>query len=148
MARAVLALGANLEEPALQIDRAISALCNHPQITLLAKSTIIVSAPWGKTDQPSFHNGAILVETSLSPSALLEFCLGTEHAIGRVRKERWGPRLIDIDVIAYDQLVMASDQLTLPHPHAHEREFVLEPVREIAPEIAQWLVNRTIEKSA
>ncbi|SDG79408.1 2-amino-4-hydroxy-6-hydroxymethyldihydropteridine diphosphokinase [Pelagibacterium luteolum] len=147
MARVVLALGANMGDPARQITEAVAAIASHPKITLLKQSSIIVSEPWGKTDQAQFHNGAVLIETSLEPIALLDFCLATEAALGRVRVEHWGPRLIDIDVIAYDRLELESQRLTLPHPFAHQREFVIDPVREIAPKIADWLMNRSGQKS-
>jgi 2-amino-4-hydroxy-6-hydroxymethyldihydropteridine diphosphokinase len=129
MARAVLALGANMSDPARQIEQAIEAIADHPQIALLKQSTVIVTPPWGKTDQAEFHNAAVLIETTLEPLELLDFCLATEAEIGRVRLEKWGPRAIDIDVIAYDDLV-------------------LDPVREIAPDIADWLVHRTGRKSS
>jgi len=148
MARVVLALGANMGEPARQIAQAIDAIASHPQISLLKQSTLIVSEPWGKTDQNQFHNAAVLIETSQPPLELLDFCLAAEAEIGRVRIEKWGPRMIDIDIIAYDDLVMETERLTLPHPYAHERSFVLEPVREIAPDVAQWLMNQTGNKSA
>jgi 2-amino-4-hydroxy-6-hydroxymethyldihydropteridine diphosphokinase len=109
---------------------------------------VIVTPPWGKTDQAEFHNAAVLIETTLEPLELLDFCLATEAEIGRVRLEKWGPRAIDIDVIAYDDLVLETERLTLPHPYAHERDFVLDPVREIAPDIADWLVHRTGRKSS
>ena len=147
MARAVLALGANMGDPARQLERAIEAIAAHPEISLLKQSTVIVTPPWGKTDQAEFHNAALLVETTLEPLGLLDFCLATEAEIGRVRIEKWGPRVIDIDVIVYDDLVLETERLTLPHPHAHERDFVLDPVREIAPETADWLMNRTGRKS-
>lgn len=147
MARAVLALGANMGDPARQLEQASAAIAAHPQISLLKQSRVIVTPPWGKTDQAEFHNGAVLVETTLEPLQLLDFCLATEAEIGRVRLEKWGPRVIDIDVITYDDLVLDTERLTLPHPYAHERDFVLDPVREIAPEIADWLVNRTGRKS-
>jgi 2-amino-4-hydroxy-6-hydroxymethyldihydropteridine diphosphokinase len=148
MARAVLALGANMSDPARQIEQAIEAIADHPQIALLKQSTVIVTPPWGKTDQAEFHNAAVLIETTLEPLELLDFCLATEAEIGRVRLEKWGPRAIDIDVIAYDDLVLETERLTLPHPYAHERDFVLDPVREIAPDIADWLVHRTGRKSS
>lgn len=147
MARAALALGANLENPSRQIERAVSAIAAHPEISLEKQSRVIVTPPWGKTDQPAFHNAAVLIETTLEPLELLDFCLATEAEIGRVRLEKWGPRIIDIDVIAYDDLVLDTERLTLPHHHAHERDFVLDPVREIAPDIADWLVNRSGRKS-
>ena len=148
MARAVLALGANIGDPAHQIAKAIEAIAGHPRISLLKQSALIVSEPWGKTDQNPFHNGAVLVETTLSPLELLDFCLATEAEIGRVRIEKWGPRSIDIDLITYDDLVMETERLTLPHPYAHERDFVLDPLREIAPDVADWLLNQAGRKSA
>jgi len=144
MARAVLALGANIGDPARQIRDAIADIANHPEITLLEQSTIIITPPWGVTDQNDFHNGAVLIETQLAPTDLLDFCLATEARLGRVREVRWGPRIIDIDIVAYDRLEMASERLTLPHPYAHERDFVLTPVREIAPDVAKWLVGRDV----
>lgn len=141
MARAVLALGANLGDAAAQIEAAIAAIDAHAHITLIKRSTIIVTPPWGVTDQDDFHNGAVLVETDLSPLELLEFCLATEADLGRVRTMKWGPRVIDIDVIAYNHVEMQTERLTLPHPYAHERDFVLVPTREIAPEIADWIVS-------
>jgi 2-amino-4-hydroxy-6-hydroxymethyldihydropteridine diphosphokinase len=142
MARAVLALGANIGDAAGQIEAAIRAIADHPQITLLKQSSIIVTPPWGVLDQDDFHNGAVLIETSLEPLELLDVCLMIEEGLGRVRTQKWGPRVIDIDVIAYDRLELESERLTLPHPYAHERDFVLVPVRQIAPDVAEWLVSR------
>lgn len=142
MALAVLALGSNIGDASAHLAAAIEAIANHTHIKLLRQSTIIVTPPWGVTEQAEFHNGALLVETDLTPIALLDFCLATETELGRVRTLKWGPRIIDIDVIAYDRIVMDSERLTLPHPYAHEREFVLEPVREIEPDVADWLLTR------
>ncbi|RDE09780.1 2-amino-4-hydroxy-6-hydroxymethyldihydropteridine diphosphokinase [Pelagibacterium lacus] len=148
MPKAVLALGANQGDPARQLALAGAAIAAHPDIEVLAESSVIVTPPWGKTDQAEFHNAALLIETGLSPLDLLDFCLATEAGIGRVRLEKWGPRVIDIDLIAYDRLEMESERLTLPHPYAHQRDFVLTPLREIAPDIADWLVNRIGTSSA
>ncbi|WP_196258609.1 2-amino-4-hydroxy-6-hydroxymethyldihydropteridine diphosphokinase [Pelagibacterium limicola] len=142
MARAILALGANIGDAAGQIEAAIARIADHPKIALLKRSTIIVTPAWGVTDQDDFHNGAVLIETDLLPLELLDFCLETENALGRVRTKKWGPRVIDVDLITYDRLEMASDRLILPHPYARERDFVLAPLREIAPDIAEWLVSR------
>ena len=141
MARAWLALGANLGDPPAQIAAAIDALDAHDAISVTARSSLIITKPWGKTDQPDFLNGAVAVETTLTPDALLDTCLGIETALGRTRDEVWGPRLIDLDIIAYERLVLRSGRLTLPHPHAHARAFVLKPLREIAPGMADWVVS-------
>ena len=139
MARAVLSLGANMEDPAGQLARAVAALRETPGISGVVESSVIVTEPWGVTDQPKFHNMALVIETTLS---LLRACLAIEAELGRVRLRRWGPRAIDIDVIAYDRVEMDTLELTLPHRYAHERDFVLVPVREIAPDEADWLMER------
>ena len=140
MAIAWFSLGANIGDPRAQLAQAVQAIADHPGITLTAQSSVLITAPWGKTDQPDFANMAIAVETSLEPIDLLDVLLGIELAMGRVRKEVWGPRLIDIDIIAYERARLRSDRLTLPHPHAHERAFVTEPLSEIAPEVTDWLI--------
>lgn len=142
MTEAVLALGANIGDPAAQLETAVQRIAAHPRIALQARSGIRITAPWGKTDQNDFHNMALLVKTDLPPLALLDAVLAIERAMGRERLEKWGPRLIDIDLIAYGRETIALDRLTVPHPFAHERDFVLDPVREIAPEIADWLIAR------
>ena len=139
MAKAWLGLGANIGRPRAQLLEALRRLDAHPDIHILRKSTIIETDPWGKTDQEPFLNMAAEVETSLGPIDLLDSCLMIEEAMGRIREEKWGPRLIDIDVIAYGQTRMASARLTLPHPHAHERSFVLDPLEEIAPHVGEWI---------
>jgi 2-amino-4-hydroxy-6-hydroxymethyldihydropteridine diphosphokinase len=142
MPSAWLSLGANIGDPPAQIEAALELLDEHAEITVTARSSTIVTPAWGNTAQPDFHNLAVAVETSLVPEALLEACLEVEADLGRVRDVRWGPRVIDIDVIAYERVEMVGKTLTLPHPHAHEREFVLVPLREIAPEVVAWIVDR------
>lgn len=142
MARAWLSLGANIGDPPAQLAEAINRLDAHDRIRVVAQSAIIRTAPWGKTDQPDFANMAATVETDLAPLDLLQACLEIECAMGRVRHEVWGPRRIDIDLIAYERIEMESATLTLPHRFAHERDFVLVPLREIAPDTAEWLVGR------
>src|SRR5690606_25860752 len=105
-------------------------------------SSVLTTAPWGKTDQPDFANMAIAVETSLEPIDLLDGLLAIELAMGRVREEVWGPRLIDIDIIAYERQQLQTARLTLPHPHAHEREFVTMPLAKSAPGLAAWTIAR------
>jgi 2-amino-4-hydroxy-6-hydroxymethyldihydropteridine diphosphokinase len=116
------------------------------RVRVTAESPIYRTPPWGKTDQPDFLNMAAEVETSLSAHKLLDLCLSIELASGRVRDERWGPRNIDIDVIAYGDAVISDERLTVPHPHAHERAFVLAPLSDIAPDlmiggksVSEWL---------
>ena len=142
MARAWLSLGANLGEPERQLGEAVARLDAHPAITVTRQSAVHRTAPWGKTDQNDFYNMALELETDSSPEELLALCQGIETELGRIRREHWGPRVIDIDIIAYERRVLSSERLTLPHPFAHERDFVLVPLREIAPDTADWLVER------
>jgi 2-amino-4-hydroxy-6-hydroxymethyldihydropteridine diphosphokinase len=142
MGNAWLSLGANIGNPAMQLDEAVRRIDALPGTAVRHRSSVIATAPWGKTDQPDFLNMAIGVETDLPPLNLIGALLEIERTMGRQRGETWGPRLIDIDIVAYDWLEMQSDMLNLPHPHAHERDFVLGPLREIAPEVADWLLAR------
>jgi 2-amino-4-hydroxy-6-hydroxymethyldihydropteridine diphosphokinase len=138
--KAWLSLGANLGDPAAQLAEAVRRIAAHPQITVIAQSSILATKPWGKTDQPDFANMALGIETTLKPIELLDVLLDIELAMGRVRDEVWGPRMIDIDMIAYDQFEIKTAHLTLPHPYAHERSFVLDPLRQIAEDVANWVV--------
>ncbi len=142
MATAWLALGANIGDPSAQLEEAIRRLDATDGVTVSKRSAIAITAPWGKTDQNEFHNMALSVETSLEPQDLLAACLSVEKQMGRQRGEKWGPRNIDIDIIAYERQEMTTLALTLPHPYAHERAFVLDPLREISPETADWIVRR------
>lgn len=144
MPRAWLSLGANIGEPEAQLAEAMRILATHDHIDVIAQSLVISTKAWGKTDQPDFANMAAEIETDLAPVDLLHACLDIERDMGRVRHEVWGPRLIDIDLIAYERLEMETAKLTLPHRFAHERDFVLEPLREISPATAQWLVTRRV----
>jgi 2-amino-4-hydroxy-6-hydroxymethyldihydropteridine diphosphokinase len=148
MAMAWLALGANIGDPAAQLEQAIRELAGTPGIILKRRSSILITAPWGKTDQPEFHNMVIAVETSLAPEPLLNACLAIEARMGRQRLERWGPRLIDIDIVAYERQEYESPRLVIPHRYAHERDFVLVPLREIDPDMAEWIVSRAQEHTS
>ncbi len=144
MPTAWLSLGANIGDPAAQLADAITRLNAHQAISVVVQSTVIRTEAWGKTDQPDFANMAATVETDLLPVDLLHACLDIERDMGRVRHEVWGPRLIDIDIIAYERVEMDSTKLILPHRFAHERDFVLDPLREISPETADWIVRRQV----
>jgi 2-amino-4-hydroxy-6-hydroxymethyldihydropteridine diphosphokinase len=133
-AEALLALGGNLGDVRATFDRAIAMLCGDGAVRLVARSGDYRTPPWGITDQPAFINAAIVVATSLAPQALLTRVQNIERALGRDRanEKRWGPRPIDIDILAYDDVVLREQDLTLPHPHWFERAFVLLPLAEIA----------------
>ena len=147
MATAWLSLGANIGNPTAQLAEAVLRLDVHPLITLESQSSVITTKAWGKTDQPDFVNMALALSTSLYPLELLDVLQAIELDMGRQRIEVWGPRLIDIDIIAYDRLVLISPRLTLPHPHAHLRDFVLDPLREIAPDTADWIIDLVARRS-
>jgi 2-amino-4-hydroxy-6-hydroxymethyldihydropteridine diphosphokinase len=133
-AEALLALGGNLGDARATFERAIAMLCADGAVRLVARSSDYRTPPWGVTDQPAFINAAIIVATSLEPHALLIHVQNVEGALGRDRtnERRWGPRPIDIDILAYDDVVLREPDLTLPHPHLFERAFVLLPLAEIA----------------
>jgi len=136
MAEAVLALGGNVGDVRKTLDRAVAMLCDGRKVRLIARSSDYRTPPWGVTDQPAFVNLCLVVETTLSPRALLARALEVEAALGRDRgkERRWGPRTIDIDLIAYDDIRIDEPDLTLPHPRALERAFVLAPLAELAPD--------------
>ena len=134
MAEALLALGGNVGDVRATLDRAVAALCDGEEVRLLARSADYRTPPWGVEDQPAFVNLCIAVETALTPRALLARAQAIERALGRERssERRWGPRSVDIDLIAYDDLALNEPDLKLPHPRLFERAFVLVPLAEIA----------------
>jgi 2-amino-4-hydroxy-6-hydroxymethyldihydropteridine diphosphokinase len=136
MAEALIALGGNVGDVRATLHRAIAAFCDGEQVRLVARSSDYRTPPWGVEDQPAFVNLCISVETALSPRMLLERAQAVERKLGRERakERRWGPRPIDIDLIAYDDLMVHEPDLKLPHPHLFERAFVLVPLAEIASE--------------
>jgi 2-amino-4-hydroxy-6-hydroxymethyldihydropteridine diphosphokinase len=135
MADVIIALGGNLGDVRGNFDRAIDLLCGG-DTTLKKRSSDYRTPPWGVIDQPAFSNACIEIETALSPHALLERAQATEKALGRDRANdvRWGPRAIDIDLIAYDDITIDEPDLKLPHPFVFERAFVLVPLVEITPD--------------
>ena len=126
--KAVLALGSNLGERNDTLSEAVADLVDPPEVRLLAVSPVVqTKAVGGPPNQPDFLNMVITVETSLSPYELLEHCQAVENKHHRVREVRWGPRTLDVDIITYGDLVSDDEKLTLPHPRAAERAFVLQP---------------------
>ena len=129
-------MGSNLGSVRATLDRAVTAFCDGREVLLLARSSDYRTPPWGASDQPDFVNLCLVVATDLGPRALLDRARRIETQFGRNRagEQRWGPRTLDIDIIAYDQLAIDEGGLTLPHPRALERAFVLVPLAEIAPD--------------
>ncbi|VAW13875.1 2-amino-4-hydroxy-6-hydroxymethyldihydropteridinepyrophosphokinase [hydrothermal vent metagenome] len=146
MAQAWLGLGANIGNPPAQLEEALLRLDQHAQIIIGKRSSLLFNPPWGNKEQNRFLNQVVEVQTSLSAQDLLAACLTIEADMGRIRGEKWGPRLIDIDLIAYQRLEITSENLSLPHPFAHERQFVMSPLREIAPDTASWILQLAEQK--
>jgi 2-amino-4-hydroxy-6-hydroxymethyldihydropteridine diphosphokinase len=136
MAEALIALGGNVGDVRDTLDRAIAVLCDGGTVRLLARSSDYRTPPWGVADQPPFINRAIIVETTLPPVDLLARAQAIERQFGRDRskEQRWGPRTLDIDLIDYEGTALNTPELTLPHPRALERAFVLVPLAEIEPD--------------
>ena len=132
---ATIGLGSNIGEKAANIDRAIALLTNDKSVRLVSASRKYRSAPWGVTDQDWFVNACISIETGLSPRELLARCQHVENEMGRVRRQKWGPRLIDVDILTYRDQVIHEADLIVPHPLIAERSFVLIPLKEVAPAI-------------
>lgn len=130
-----LGLGGNLGDPRQTMAHALHMIDEHPACRVVAVSRIYSTPPWGVTDQPVFLNCCAMVETSLAPEQMMQFCLDTERRLKRVRKVRWGPRLVDIDILTYDDRTIETDILTAPHPRMTERGFVLVPLAEIASDL-------------
>jgi 2-amino-4-hydroxy-6-hydroxymethyldihydropteridine diphosphokinase len=123
--KAVLALGANLGDRVAALQGAVDALARS--VSLLAVSAIFETAPVGGPEQPDYYNAVVVVETELSASELLDLAHSIEAAAGRERLVRWGPRTLDVDIVTFGEMVSDDPVLTLPHPRAHERAFVLMP---------------------
>jgi 2-amino-4-hydroxy-6-hydroxymethyldihydropteridine diphosphokinase len=134
MAEAYLSLGSNLGDKRAMIARAVERL-GAAGVAVIARSSDYRTPPWGDEDQDWFVNACVKVRTDLAPHDLLALCLGIERDLGRVRTRKWGPRTIDIDLLIYDDVQMASGDLVLPHPRIAERAFVLQPLAEIAPDL-------------
>ena len=145
--RAYIGLGSNLEQPQQQVSAAMLALGDMPRTRLLVRSSLYHSAPVGYADQPDFVNAAALIETALAPQALLQALLVLEQQFGRVRTFLNAPRTLDLDILLYDDLLIADTNLVVPHPRMHERAFVLLPLAELAADlqipgmgtIGEWL---------
>lgn len=135
MRRYYLSIGANLGNRVQTLKRAVQMLKDTEQISVAAVSPLYETPPWGKTDQPAFLNGAVAVDTELNGQELLCLCLSVEAALGRVRHEQWGPRVIDIDIVYSPDEQSCTETLQLPHPYLLKRAFVLIPLRDIAPDL-------------
>jgi 2-amino-4-hydroxy-6-hydroxymethyldihydropteridine diphosphokinase len=143
MNKVFLLIGGNMGDRLQNLHQAIahlSATCGP----VIQQSAVYETAAWGKTDQAAFLNQALLLTTSLTPQELITTILSVEEQLGRRRMERNGPRVIDIDIIFYNDLVMHEPHLTIPHPQLQNRRFVLVPLVEIAPEFVHPVFHKTI----
>ena len=142
---AYLSIGSNLGERQENLANAIKQIetnCGN----IIKTSAIYETAAWGNTEQPSFLNQCLVLKTDLSAKKLIKQLLHIERLMGRERKEKMGPRLIDLDIILMDEEVVFSEFLTLPHPHLQDRKFVLLPLAEIAPKAFHPIFNKTVEQ--
>ena len=142
---AYVALGSNLGDKEANLRRALELLIERG-VEIVKTSTFISTEPYGVTDQPTFLNGVCEVRTSLEPLELLHTLLDIEQEMGRVRLRHWGERNIDLDLLLYEDVVMDTPELKLPHPDMQNRDFVLLPLAEIAPELVHPTLQKTISE--
>lgn len=129
--KAVIGIGTNIGNRAENIRNAVEALDLLPDVKVLRGASIYETAPWGYTEQQNFYNTAVEIETTKSPEILLGACLGIEAGMGRIREFKNGPRIIDLDLLVFENYVINSSDITVPHPFIGERDFVLVPLKEL-----------------
>ena len=137
-----LLLGANLGDRVQTLRRAANLIAGRVG-AVVHQSGLYETAPWGVTDQPAYLNQVLAVQTTLTPEAVLAQTQAIEEELGRVRLEKWGARIIDIDILYYDDRILQTDTLTIPHPYLHQRRFTLVPLAEIAPNFVHPIFRKT-----
>lgn len=137
-----LALGSNLGDRIANLRAARFGL--PPSVVVRRSSPVYETPPWGVTDQPAFLNMVLETETELEPEPLLAYLKWIETGLGRTPAARWGPRLIDIDILFYDDIILESLKIIIPHPRLHERAFVLVPLADIAPQLVHPMLGKTV----
>ncbi len=140
-----LLLGANLGDRVATLHRAAELIAERIG-PVMQRSALYETAAWGVTNQPAFLNQVLMVETALKPEAVLTQTQAIEEELGRVRDVKWGARVIDVDILYYDQLVLHADTLTIPHPFLHQRRFTLVPLAEIAPNFVHPILEKTTQQ--
>jgi len=143
--KAFLLLGSNLGDRAIMLQEAANAITQH-DIKIIRYSGLYETAAWGITDQPAFLNQVLEVETKQDPETLMQTLLEIEQSLGRERKERYGPRSIDIDILLFDALVYHSSIVTIPHPAMQERRFVLTPLAELATDLIHPVFQQSVRE--
>lgn len=141
---AYIGLGSNIGEREKNLNTAIDMLNETPGIEVLQVSSYINTAPVGYTQQPDFLNAVAEIKTKLQPDELLKICMDIESKLKRKRIIRWGPRTIDLDILLYGEQIINDENLVIPHPRMHEREFVLRPLAEIAPKAFHPVIKKTV----
>jgi 2-amino-4-hydroxy-6-hydroxymethyldihydropteridine diphosphokinase len=145
---AFISIGSNIGERLLHLKDAVRALHTHNEVSVLSVSSIYETAPVGYTDQEDFLNIVIEIKTSLDAYNLLSVCQEIEQELGRIRTVRWGPRIVDLDILLYNNDNINAENLIIPHPRMHERAFVLIPLLEIAPDAVHPVSGRFYSKEA
>ncbi len=144
--RVYIGIGSNMGDRLANCRRAVEAIASAKENRILRCSPFYETEPVGKKDQEWFINGVIAMETAVAPRGLLEFLLDIEKGMGRVRKEKWGPRVIDLDILLFGDEVIDEDDLEVPHPRIAERLFVLAPLSDIAPNLRHPVWNQTVSQ--
>ena len=139
-----LSIGSNMGDKEKNLNDGLDILRRNENIRVLKVSDFAVTKPYGNTDQDDFLNGAVKLETLLGAHELLDVLADAEQKMGRVRTEKWGPRTLDMDILLYDDCIIDDDRLTIPHYDMHNRDFVLEPMKEIAPNAMHPVLNKSI----
>ncbi|MBF0464569.1 MAG: 2-amino-4-hydroxy-6-hydroxymethyldihydropteridine diphosphokinase [Nitrospirae bacterium] len=140
-----ISIGSNIGDRKANCTRAVQLL-NSNDIVVKAVSGMYETKPWGVTSQPDFINMCVEIETTLQPTELLAVLKEIEKIMGRKESARWGPRVIDLDIVFYGQEIINTQNLQIPHPHMHERDFVLIPLSELAPRMLHPVLNKTVEE--
>lgn len=138
-----IALGSNMGDREKNLKEALKYIAELPETKISKSSAIYETEPVGEPKQRPFYNAVVKMETSLDPERLLQKLQEVEKSFGRVHKQKWGPRTLDLDILLYDQQIIATDKLTIPHPLMAERAFVLEPLAEIDPEAYHPVLEKT-----
>lgn len=144
--RAFIGIGSNLGDSLGNCRQAIQAIGAERGNKIVACSSFYLTEPVGRKDQNWFVNAVIAVETNFSPRQLMEFLMHIEKNMGRERKERWGPRIIDLDILFYENLICQENNLQIPHPEIAKRRFVLRPLKDIAPHLVHPLLGKTVSE--
>lgn len=141
---AYIALGSNMGDKRMYLERAVKSIGTDPNCQLIKISDFIITEPYGPVEQDDFLNGCMKIKTLYTPSELLRFLQKLEQEANRTREIHWGPRTLDLDILLYDDLVTTDDELTIPHPEMHKRNFVLEPLKQIAPNAVHPILKQRI----